>query len=79
MAMHRSLSRLGARTGQVPWAKPNGAFVPTYWMGRHNSCPACTRSNWWIGRLSAECGFCGATLPIASPAVHTIVPDQKAA
>ena len=53
------------------------AFVPSYWMDRLNSCPACSRSNWWVGRMSAECGFCGTTLPIA--AANGALPVQKAA
>ncbi len=28
-----------------------------------NHCPGCGRSHWYIGRLSAECGFCGTALP----------------
>jgi hypothetical protein len=31
-----------------------------------NHCPCCSRSNWIIGRLSAECGFCGTPLPLES-------------
>lgn len=29
-----------------------------------NRCPGCGRSHWHIGRLSAECGFCGTALPL---------------
>ncbi|MGZ8313098.1 MAG: hypothetical protein ACXWUR_13650 [Allosphingosinicella sp.] len=29
-----------------------------------NHCPGCGRSHWYIGRLSAECGFCGTALPL---------------
>ncbi len=28
-----------------------------------NHCPGCGRSHWYVGRLSAECGFCGTALP----------------
>jgi hypothetical protein len=28
-----------------------------------NRCPGCGRSHWYVGRLSAECGFCGTALP----------------
>jgi len=78
MAAIRSLPRLAART-QTAWSRPSGAFVPSYWADRHNSCPACARSNWWVGRHSAECGYCGATLPIAGAAIFQSVPDAKAA
>ena len=29
-----------------------------------NHCPGCGRSHWYVGRLSAECGFCGTALPL---------------
>ena len=29
-----------------------------------NQCPGCGRSHWYVGRLSAECGFCGTALPL---------------
>ncbi len=28
-----------------------------------NRCPGCGRSHWYVGRLSAECGFCATALP----------------
>jgi len=31
-----------------------------------NHCPGCGRSHWYVGRLSAECGFCGTALPLLS-------------
>ena len=30
-----------------------------------NHCPGCGRSQWYIGRLTAECGFCGTAVPLA--------------
>ena len=30
-----------------------------------NRCPGCGRSNWHVGRLTAECAFCGAAVPLA--------------
>lgn len=30
-----------------------------------NHCPGCGRSHWLIGRISAECGFCGTAVPLA--------------
>jgi len=30
-----------------------------------NHCPGCGRSHWYIGRVTAECGFCGAAVPLA--------------
>lgn len=28
-----------------------------------NRCPGCGRSQWWIGRILAECGFCSTAIP----------------
>lgn len=30
-----------------------------------NHCPGCGRSHWYVGRLLAECGFCGTAIPMA--------------
>jgi len=30
-----------------------------------NHCPGCGRTHWMIGRLLAECGFCGTALPLS--------------
>ena len=31
-----------------------------------NRCPGCGRTNWYVGRVSAECAFCATALPLAS-------------
>jgi hypothetical protein len=31
-----------------------------------NRCPGCGRSHWYLGRASAECGFCATALPFAT-------------
>ena len=36
-----------------------------------NHCPGCGRSHWWIGRISAECVFCGTALPLADAHIST--------
>ena len=33
-----------------------------------NYCPGCGRSQWYVGRVSAECGFCGTAVPLAEAA-----------
>ena len=30
-----------------------------------NHCPGCGRSQWYVGRMSAECSFCGTAVPLA--------------
>ena len=39
-------------------------YVVAYRADQVNHCPGCGRSHWYVGRLSAECGFCGTALPI---------------
>jgi hypothetical protein len=29
-----------------------------------NHCPGCGRTHWYVGRISAECGFCATALPL---------------
>jgi hypothetical protein len=36
-----------------------------YHAGEVNRCPGCGRTHWYVGRLSAECGFCGTALALA--------------
>lgn len=35
-----------------------------YRRGEVNHCPGCGRTHWYIGRISAECAFCGTALPL---------------
>ena len=40
-------------------------FSPVYRANEVNHCPGCGRTHWYVGRLSAECGFCATALLIA--------------
>jgi len=44
-----------------------------------NHCPGCGRSQWYIGRVSAECGFCGTAVPLAEAAWQEATPRPPAA
>ena len=56
------LSRKGARDQA---ADPSVRGYHIAWRENQvNHCPGCGRSHWYIGRLSAECGFCGTALPL---------------
>lgn len=39
-----------------------------YQLGRENLCPGCGRSQWNMGRSSAECAFCCTAVPLAGRA-----------
>jgi len=40
-------------------------MILRYQQGEHNHCPGCGRSQWLIGRSTAECAFCHTALPLA--------------
>lgn len=39
-------------------------YSPIYHLNEVNRCPGCDRSQWLIGRITAECAFCGTALPL---------------
>jgi hypothetical protein len=43
-------------------------YVLLYRPDHANFCPGCGRSHWYVGRFSAECGFCATALPIGQSA-----------
>ena len=40
-------------------------YQPRFREGETNYCPACERSHWFVGRVTAECAFCTTALPFA--------------
>ena len=40
-------------------------YCPMYRENQVNHCPGCGRTHWFVGRVSAECGFCATALPLA--------------
>lgn len=36
-----------------------------YREGEVNFCPGCGRSSWYVGRLLAECAWCGTAIPLS--------------
>ena len=47
----------------LPHDPARRGYHVVYRENQVNNCPGCGRSHWYIGRLSAECGFCGTALP----------------
>lgn len=54
-----------------PEAAGVGPFVPMargfgagYRVGEVVRCPACTRTHWIVGRVTAECAFCSTAMPL---------------
>lgn len=46
-------------------------YLILYHQGESNHCPGCGKSQWMIGRSTAECAFCGTALQLAAPADPT--------
>jgi len=44
-----------------------------YRANESNHCPGCGRSHWYIGRVSAECGFCGTAVSLAETSRHEAI------
>jgi hypothetical protein len=67
------LSSISARTGEAFAHDPalRGYHV-VYREHEVNHCPGCGRSHWYVGRLSAECGFCATALPLAESGMFGI-------
>lgn len=45
-------------------------YVIAYRQGQVNHCPGCGRSQWHVGRLSAECAYCCTALPLGPEEAH---------
>ena len=39
-----------------------------YRANENNRCPGCGRAQWYVGRMTAECGFCGTAVALAEAA-----------
>lgn len=50
----------------LPHNPTNRGYCVVYRENEVNHCPGCGRTHWYIGRVSAECGFCETALPLAS-------------
>lgn len=42
-------------------------YTVVYRTDRVNHCPGCDRSQWHVGRSTAECAFCATAIPLAEP------------
>lgn len=54
---------MNIHVGSPDWLSHHG-YLPVYHEGEVNRCPGCWRSQWLIGRSTAECAFCGTALPL---------------
>jgi hypothetical protein len=52
----------------VPPAAQRGYHI-VYRDAETNHCPGCGRAHWYVGRIMAECAFCGTALPLENAAL----------
>jgi hypothetical protein len=60
--MRNSIIATAGRT--YPHDPAHRGYHVVYRENEVNHCPGCGRSHWYVGRLSAECGFCSTALPL---------------
>ena len=56
-----------ARARQFRESQAARGYHAVYREHQTNHCPGCGRTNWIVGRASAECAFCATALPFATP------------
>jgi hypothetical protein len=49
---------------RAPFNPHASGYRPLYRVGEPCACPGCHRTHWLVGRVLAECAFCGTALPI---------------
>jgi hypothetical protein len=69
----RMLVSMFGKNGRVYPHDPSRRGYHVVYRGNEvNHCPGCGRSHWYVGRLSAECGFCGTALPLADAGTYGV-------
>lgn len=57
-------STTGTGSRHLPHDPAARGYSVAYRPGQVNHCPGCGRTHWYVGRVSAECGFCATALPL---------------
>jgi hypothetical protein len=66
--MSQIISLHGDRLAYNP---ANRGYAIVYREDQPNFCPGCGRSHWYIGRLTAECAYCGTAVPLQDSTVQS--------
>jgi hypothetical protein len=53
------------------WRPYERGYHVVYREHEVNHCPGCGRTQWIIGRVSAECAFCATALPLAEASMRS--------
>ena len=51
----------------------NRGYAIVYREDQPNFCPGCGRSHWYIGRLTAECAYCGTAVPMQDTSIQSAI------
>jgi hypothetical protein len=51
-------------TRRNPFNPAVRGYHAVYRENEVNHCPGCGRTHWYLGRMLAECAFCGTALPL---------------
>lgn len=46
--------------------QPRSGYRVAFRDGEINHCPGCSKTQWIVGRLTAECAFCATAIPISA-------------
>jgi hypothetical protein len=53
------------------WKPYERGYYAVYREHEINHCPGCGRTQWIVGRISAECAFCSTALPLAEASLRS--------
>ena len=57
------------------WKPLERGYHAVYREHEVNHCPGCGRTQWLIGRVSAECAFCSTALPLREAGAQGPAPN----
>lgn len=84
LTTHRSLERqkvegttmlTSIESRRDPFDPALRGYHAVYRENQVNHCPGCGRTHWYLGRLLAECAFCGTALPLQEAYRHGPAPS----
>lgn len=56
---------------KLPHCPAHRGYNVIYRENEVNFCPGCGRSHWLVGRLLAECAYCGAAVPLSEARIQS--------
>lgn len=66
--MSTAINQFGGEVS--PYCPAHRGYNVVYRENEVNFCPGCGRSHWLVGRLLAECAYCGAAVPLSEARIQ---------